>query len=301
MSLTKVAGVLPVVQTPFTATGDIDEAALANEVDWLFDAGADGVTFAMVSEVLRLSDTERRRAAEVLCTAAKARGPVVISVCAESTSVAVGLAVHAEGAGADAVMAVPPLHVSVDAAELGAYFEKIADATALVVVVQDASGYVGQAIPAAVYGELHDRYGERVMFKPEAQPIGQRLSQLLAVTGGRAQVFEGTGGAALLETSPRGLVGTMPGADLCWAIRALWDALTAGNTELAYAISFPLGALIAMQTSLDAFVAVEKHLLHKQGVFENTNVRHPTGYQLDDLTTAQVDRLFARLQAVCGR
>jgi 4-hydroxy-tetrahydrodipicolinate synthase len=294
-------GVLPVVQTPFSPEGLLDESTLAKEVDWLFDAGADGITFAMVSEVLRLSDAERRRATEVLCAATAGRGPVVISVCAESTVLAVGLAQHAQQAGAEAVIAVPPLHVPLGTAELRTHFEAIADSTPLVMVVQDASGYVGPPIPTSVYGELFDRYGDRVMFKPEAQPIGPRLSALLAATGGRGRVFEGTGGAALMETFPRGLVGTMPGADLCWAVRALWDALAADDLDLAYAISLPLGALIDLQPSLDAFVAVEKYLLYRQGVLPNTVRRAPVEYELDDMTIKEVERLYQRLVTACGR
>src|ERR1700728_2045763 len=177
-----LSGVLPVVQTPFHGDGALDETTLAGEVDWLCDVGADGVTFAMVSEVLRLSDAERRRAAEVLCKAVGGRGPVVISVCAESTAVAVALTQHAERAGAAAVMAMPPLHVALGTEELCNYFEAIIESSSLVTVLQDASGYVGNPIPVAVYRRLLDRYGDRVMFKPEAQPIGQRLSELHGAT-----------------------------------------------------------------------------------------------------------------------
>jgi hypothetical protein len=47
-----------------------------------------------------------------------------------------------------------------------------------------------------------------------------------------------------------------------------------------------------MQTSLDAFLAVEKYLLVKQGVFKSARVRGPVGYALDDETRREVDRLF---------
>jgi dihydrodipicolinate synthase/N-acetylneuraminate lyase len=296
-----LAGVLPVVQTPFTSEDAVDESVLTAEADWLFAQGADGLTFAMVSEILRLSEGERRRAVEVLCDAAAGRGPVVVSVCSESTRGAVELATHAASVGADAVMALPPLLVSLSPQKLAEHFRAIIRSTDLVTVIQDASGYVGHAIPVGVYGDLYAEFGDKVMFKPEAQPIGPRLSELLMATDGRARVFEGTGGAALMETFPRGLVGTMPGADLCWAIRALWDALSAGDVDRAYQISFPLGALIALQPSLDAFVAVEKHLLHRQGVFPNDLRRAPVGYELDEPGTAEINRLFTRLQQACGR
>ena len=53
MSAPLLAGVLPVVQTPFTADDAVDESVLTAEADWLFAQGADGLTFAMVSEILR--------------------------------------------------------------------------------------------------------------------------------------------------------------------------------------------------------------------------------------------------------
>ena len=50
-----------------------------------------------------------------------------------------------------------------------------------------------------------------------------------------------------------------------------------------------------MQISLDAFLAVEKHLLVRQGIFKNTLVRGPVGFCLDEETKREVDRQFDRL------
>ena len=60
----------------------------------------------------------------------------------------------------------------------------------------------------------------------------------------------------------------------------------------AYQLSLPISSLVAVQSSLDAFLAIEKYLLVKQGVFKNTLVRGPVGYVLDDETRREVDRLF---------
>ncbi len=54
-----LAGVLPVLVTPFDESGGCDAAALANEVDFVISHGAHGVVLGMVSEVLRLSSEER--------------------------------------------------------------------------------------------------------------------------------------------------------------------------------------------------------------------------------------------------
>lgn len=295
----RLQGVLPVFQTPFADDDSIDVATLEREIDWLMEQGADGIVLAMVSEVLRLDDEERRQLAELACQFTGERGAVVISVGAESTSVACKLTRHAAECGATAVMAIPPVSIAPLEDELFRYYERIITASDLPVVVQDASGYVGRPMSIAFQAKLLATFGaERVLFKPEAVPIGPRLSQLRDATQGAARIFEGTGGIALVDSYRRGVVGTMPGADLIRGIVALWKALQAGDDRRAYQLSQPISSIVALQHSLDAFLAIEKMLLVKQGVFRNTRVRGPVGYQLDRETAAEVDRLFANLNRV---
>jgi 4-hydroxy-tetrahydrodipicolinate synthase len=292
-------GVFPVLQTPFDDRGQVDEACLRREVDWVFEAGAAGVTVAMVSEILRLEHDERRELAALVCDAAAARGPVVISVGAESTAVAGRLAEHAQAVGATAVMAIPPVSVTASEIELYDYYETLLTSTELPVVVQDASSYVGSHLPVGVMARLHESHPERVYFKPEAQPLGPRLSALLAATGGSARAFDGSGGVALVETHRRGIVGSMPASDVCWAVVRMWQALERGDYDRAYKLSLPLSALLAVQTSLDSYIAVEKYLLVKQEVLESPARRGPLEFNLDETTAAHVDKLFGMLQAAC--
>jgi 4-hydroxy-tetrahydrodipicolinate synthase len=293
----ELRGVLPVFQTPYLADETIDLATLEKEIAWLFDCGADGIVMAMVSEVLRLSSAERQELAEAACKFGSARGVVVISVGAESSKVAEGYARHAEQAGADAVMAIPPVSVVLGEAELADYYSRIIRAIELPVIVQDASGYVGRPMSIALQAQLLESFGpERVQFKPEASPIVPRLIELRKATQERARVFEGTGGIALVESHQHGVVGTMPGADLIRALVALWRALEAGDAATAQRLHAPLAALISLQSSLDAFLAVEKHLLLRQGIFRNTMVRGPVGFRLNAETEREVDRLFETLQ-----
>lgn len=299
MTRQTLAGVLPVFQTPYLEDESIDAATLEREIDWLFEIGCDGIVMAMVSEVLRLDCDERRRLAELACRFARERGPVVISVGAESSRMAEGFARHAEDCGAAAIMAIPPVAVAADEAELRRYYTRILHAVSVPLIVQDASGYVGRPMTIGLQADLLQEFGpERIQFKPEASPIGPRLSALRDATGGRARIFEGTGGIALVDSFRRGIVGTMPGADLAPYIVALWRALTAGDEQRTYALSLPISSLIAMQTSLDGFLAVEKYLLVKQGIFRNTLVRGPVGATLDEETRREVDRLFALLPSV---
>lgn len=293
-----LAGVLPVFQTPFNDDESIDWATLEHELLWLFDRGSNGVVFAMVSEILRLSHDERRAMAEFLVRAVDGRGPVVISVGAESIHTATALARHAQDCGASALMAIPPLSVVLGHGELLAYYGKIIDAVTIPVIVQDASGYVGRPMPASLQAQILDQYGpQRVLFKPEATPIGPNLSALRDATQGKARVFEGSGGIALVDSYRRGVIGTMPGADLIDGIVALWRALQAGDDRGIYRLSLPISSLVALQQGLDGFLAIEKYLLKRQGIFKNSVVRGPVGFRLDEETRNEVDRLFELLSA----
>ncbi len=293
MNQRPLQGVLPVFQTPYHDDESIDWATLEREIDWLLEAGAHGVVMAMVSEYLRLDHNERRDMAARVVQHVGDRGTIIISVGAESARMAEENARHAESIGASGIMAIPPVSIAVGETELIKYYRRIIAACAIPVVVQDASGYVGRPMSIPMQAALLEEFGpERIYYKPEATPIGPRLSQLRDGTQGQAKIFEGTGGIALLDSFRRGIVGTMPGADLIVPIVALWQALCVGDEQRAYRLSLPISSLIAIQNSLDAFLAVEKHLLVRQGIFQNTIVRGPVGYQLDTETREEVDRLF---------
>lgn len=295
MTEKSISGVLTVFQTPFDEAGAVDHAALAHELNWLFDNGADGLVFAMVSELLRLSSEERDEVAALTCELGRGRGATVISVGAESAAVAVRHAKHAEECGASAVMATPPGLHRVSDEQIVRYFMEIATSVSLPLIVQDASGYVGAPLSIELQARLHSELGNHVMFKPEARPVGPRLSQLLDLTDG-ASIFEGTGGLYLIDSFRRGVVGTMPAGDLVWALSALWKTLCAGNFPRAYRIAGPLAQIISFQSSLDSFVAIEKHLLVKQGALPASRMRGPIGHGFDVRTFEEIERLMDLLR-----
>ena len=291
-----LTGVLPVLATPFDRDGDIEFGQLKDVTSWVLDQGADGVVMGMVSEALRLSSEERDSVAAAICEYAGARGTVTTSVGAESAHTAVRHARSAQASGATAVMAIPPVATAASDSELMRYYSAIIEAIDIPVVVQDASGYLGRPLTIDLQARLLHEYGDRALFKPEAQPIGPRLSQLRDATGGHAGIYEGTGGLALVDSFRRGIAGTMPGPDAVWALVALWRALKAGDEDRVAALHGPLCALVSLQTNLDAFVSIQKHLLHRQGVLPITYSRGPVAFELDEETRTEVDRLFDRLR-----
>lgn len=290
-----IQGVLPVLHTPLLVDETIDRESLQREIDWCYELGVDGVCGAMVSEVLRLTYEERLELTRLMSEISDGRGAVIASVGAESTRQALAFARQAEEVGCDAVMAIPPVTTALPEAALWDYFSTIADRCPLPLIVQDASSYVGQAISIDFYRKLLDQYGpEKILFKPEAAPIGPNLSALRDATSGQARIFDGSGGILLVDAFRRGISGTMPGVDLLDGIMGLWRALQAGDETAIYRIYFPICAIVALQlqAGLDGFLAIEKYLLVKRGIFSSEQRCTPHAWDLDEETKTEVDRLF---------
>jgi 4-hydroxy-tetrahydrodipicolinate synthase len=296
--MAEIHGVLPIVHTPFDDQDQIDWESFQRQVDWAIQQGAAGCVIGMVSELLRLTSDERTELTEQLVQRVAGRVAVVGSAGAESTRQAVDYARHAEQVGCDAVMAIPPINCALPDSEVLDYFRQIASSIEIPLIVQDASSYVGQPIGLSVYTELLEKFGEqRILFKPESAPLGPNLSRLRDATDGQARIFEGSGGISLIDSYRRGIRGTMPGMEFLDGIIAIWQALHAGDDARAYQVYFPVCALVALQlqAGLDGFLAIEKHVLVRRGLFATEHRRRPHAWQLDDETRAEVDRLLDQL------
>ncbi len=298
-----IRGVLPVVHMPYLEDLSIDGDTLRKEVDYVFDKGADGLCLALVSDLLRLTAAERLQLPLQLVEYAGGRGPVTIGVGAESTLQAAAFARAAEEAGAAAVMAIPPLSQALAEDQLRAYFTGILEAVSLPVFIQDASSYVGTAMSLEFQADMFREFGSRILYKPEATPLGPVISGLRKLTGGEAAIFEGSGGVLLIDSYRRGVTGTIPGVEMLEALVALWDALERGDDRRAYEVYQPICAMctLQLQGGLDGFIVTERYLLHRQGLFPNEVHRGPLGYQLDEATRAEIDRIYALLQETLAR
>ena len=291
----KLAGVLPIVHVPFEDDGTIDEKTLKKEINWIFSVKAQGLGTGMVSEILRLTFEERISLTNHIVQFTEGRGATFAGVGAESTKQALVYAQAAEKAGCDGIMAIPPVTTSLPEEAVLKHFRTLAEEVNLPLIVQDASGYVGQAIPLRIYIQLLELYGnEKILFKPEASPIGPNLSALRDASSGKAKIFEGSGGILLVDSFRRGITGTMPGVDLLDGIVSLWNALVNGDEKTIYRIYFPICAIVALQlqAGLDGFLAIEKFILKHRGIFKNEVRRSPYSWDLDLETSSEILRLL---------
>ena len=149
-------GVLPALTTPFTEDGDaLDTGALRALVERLIGAGVGGlVPGGSTGEFTTLTNAERRELIEVTIEAAAGRVPVVAGTGALSTRETVELSIHAEQAGAAAVMIIPPFYDAPSWNELLAHFTAVAEALSIPIMYYNMPGVSGVTLSAQQMREL---------------------------------------------------------------------------------------------------------------------------------------------------
>ena len=149
-------GVLPALITPFTEDGaDLDAGALAAIVERLVAGGAGGlVPGGSTGEFTTLSHGERRRLVEITIDAAAGRVPVVAGTGALSTAETIELSVHAERAGAAAVMIVPPFYDPLGWRELLAHYRAVAARLTIPIVYYNLPAATGVTLAPDQFREL---------------------------------------------------------------------------------------------------------------------------------------------------
>ena len=142
-------GVFSAVATPFTATEDIDEPRLRDLVETTITGGIHGlVPNGSTGEFQTQTLAEREGVTEVVIDQTAGRVPVMPHVGALRTSEVVGLAQHAEKAGASAIMAVAPFYEPLELDELKTYYRTVADSVTVPVMIYNLPVATGVVLSA---------------------------------------------------------------------------------------------------------------------------------------------------------
>ena len=269
-------GIFPIAQTPFTSAGALDVDALAEQVRFLDRGGVHGCVWPqLASEWATLKREERQAGAEAItATGKKLKPAIVIGVQAEDAEAAVRYARHAEKAGADAVIALPPPKQS-DPKVLLDYYRRIGAATPLPLFAQavgsmsvDLLVELWQTVPTLRY--VKDEAGQPLL----------RIAPLRERTKGELKIFTGGHGKTLIDEMRRGFEGTMPAASFADLYAGAWDRWHAGQTAEAMEI-FARAAVLINEISAFGLESM-KYILVQRGVFKTYSVREAQHDHLDE-------------------
>ena len=280
MNPPQLAGVFPIIATPFRADGSPDIADLERLIDFVIVCGGDGLVFPGVArEFDQLTMVERKSLSERLIARNAGRRPVVIGVSASTADESLELAQHARDAGASAVMLMAPRTLAATVDEQKQLFAHVGNSADLPIILQNQPMPIGaglsiESILAIVAATPQVRW-----IKEETMPCGQRISRLLA---GRPDhligVFGGAGGRYLADELARGAVGTMPACEITDAHVALFARHRAGDAAGVRKLFNDVLPLLNFQAVFR--MAMTKEVLRRRGVITQTYVRAP-GPRLD--------------------
>jgi 4-hydroxy-tetrahydrodipicolinate synthase len=136
----RLKGSLTALVTPFR-DGALDEAAFRDHVGWQIENGTHGlVPVGTTGESPTLSHAEHDRVVALCIEEARGRVPVVAGAGSNSTQEAIERSVHAEKAGADAVLIVTPYYNKPTQEGLYRHFKAINDAIGIPIVIYNIPG-----------------------------------------------------------------------------------------------------------------------------------------------------------------
>lgn len=288
VSNVKLEGIYPILATPFTDTGAVDEESLRELVRFQLHAQVDGIAlFGNASEMYTLLDEERERIAEIVVSEVDGRVPLVFGSGHTGVEGAVRLSQQAEQAGADALMVLPPYMVKPDGIRLYEYFAAIARAVEIPIMLQDAPIASGVTIPIPIMVKLAKEFDNIQYVKAEAPPTSIKVTEILNQSEGQLTVFGGLNGMYFYEELRRGAVGTMPACEFPDVCVQIYQSFKAGDLDTARRIFYQYLPFMRIGTIPGFAMAVHKEVLKAGGVIRSAYVRNPNA-PMDDILRNEV-------------
>jgi 4-hydroxy-tetrahydrodipicolinate synthase len=174
--------------------------------------------------------------------------PVLAGTHCYSTRHTVELSKHAEQAGADALLIVPPFYMSPTVSQTLEHYRRIAEAVGIPVVLYHNIPLTNIDLRTSHLVQLFEEgaIGGVKMSNPEPD----RICQLLQATGGKLKVYAGIDNVAFegLCHGAHGWISGIPSM-VPRAARQLYDALRDGDLPRARLVWAKLAPLMRMQFS----------------------------------------------------
>ena len=271
-------GVFPVVPTTFQENGELDLASQKRCVDFMIDAGSNGLCIlANFSEQFLLTDDERDILTQTILEHVAGRVPVIVTTTHFSTQVCVQRSQRAQAQGAAMVMVMPPYHgatfrVSED--QIYAFYAGLSDALTIPIMIQDAPAS-GTPLSAAFLARMAKELQQVAYFKIETAGAAAKLRELIRLGGDAIEgPWDGEEAITLLPDLDAGATGAMTGGGYPDGIRLIVDAYAAGQREQAMALYQQWLPLINYENRQGGILSA-KALMKAGGVIACEAPRHP--------------------------
>jgi len=271
-------GVFPVVPTTFAESGELDLDSQKRCIDFMIDAGSNGICIlANFSEQFLLSDEERELLTSTVLEHARGRVPVIVTTTHFSTHVCLERSRRAQALGAAMVMVMPPYHGAtfrVPEDRIYDFYARLSEGLSIPVMIQDAP-VSGTPLSAVLLARLARELEQIRYFKIETPGAANKLRELLRLGGDVIEgPWDGEEGITLLPDLDAGATGAMTGGGFPDGIRRIVDPYLAGRRDEAIAQYERWLPLINYENRQAGLLAA-KVLMREGGVIACDLPRHP--------------------------
>jgi len=273
-------GLYTIPTTPFHEDGALDLDGLRRCVEFCIQCGAHGLVYPVnASEFFTLSDSERvagvRAAVEVNAGAV----PFIAGVTGASPQHCMELAMAAQDAGADGLMAAPPMVRAASGEAIEEHYRILGEAIDIPLFIQNHDPPAGTVVPVNTMVRLLREVPMIQYVKEETMPPGRTISAILAQAGEACLGVQGGMGARYaIDEFHRGACGNMPGCHITDVHAQLWNALESGDEERARYIHGRLAPLYLIEA---AFGGIYKEVLTLRGIIDCAAQRIPSRPGMD--------------------
>ena len=273
-------GVFPVVPTIFDAAGSLDLEGQCRAVDFMIDAGSQGLSIlANFSEQFVLTDAERETIMAAVLEHVAGRVPVIVTTTHLSTAVCAARSRRAQEVGAAMVMIMPPYHGAtfrVGEPAIHEFYRGVSDAIDIPIMVQDAPA-AGTPLSAPFLARMAREIEHLAYFKIEVPQAAVKLHTLIELGGEAIEgPWDGEEAITLMADLDAGATGTMTGGGYPDGIRTITDPFFAGDRAAAMAAYARWLPLINFENR-QAGIATAKVLMREGGVIASDTMRLPLG------------------------
>ena len=268
-------GVVPIVPTPFTEDEEIDEDALRRLIDFAIAGGIKAVCLpAYASEFYKLSDEEKLRVVKVAVEHAAGRIKIVAQSNSPSLKIAIRLAQANVKAGANVISLAVPRIFGLPEASIREYLSGFLKAIPNTPVLVQDFNPGGSSISVGFIRELMDTHPNFKYLKLEEPLCAPKFEEIIKATGGKVGLFEGWGGLYMLELTPLGIAGVMPGLAVADILQKVFVLRREGQDAKAFDLFEKVMPQIFFSLqNMELFHYAEKELLIARGVLKNSIAR----------------------------
>jgi 4-hydroxy-tetrahydrodipicolinate synthase/2-keto-3-deoxy-L-arabinonate dehydratase len=271
-------GLFPVVPTPFTESGELDLESQKRCIDFMIDAGSNGLAIlANFSEQFLLADDERELLTRTILEHVAGRVPVIVTTTHFSSKVCAERSRRAQDMGAAMLMVMPPYHGAtfrVPEPQIYEFYAHLSDAVSIPIMIQDAPA-AGTPLSAAFLARMAKEIEHVAYFKIETAGAAAKLRELIRLGGAAIEgPWDGEEAITLLPDLEAGATGAMTGGGFPDGIRPILDAYRAGRRDEAIALYERWLPLINLENRQCGPLAA-KSLMKEGGVIACEAPRHP--------------------------